>query len=567
LSSHYTRLLKDDIVSQWLNGKRRDTIAVENGLSTGSVSNIVREWEEKIGSLAADEVREFGITLRKSDLSPAQCAKGFRIANIIRDLGFVEDDVEEFLRDNYKMCINIGLQPDKIALHINDLVGLTEKVPLDEISDHINRKRSMLEELNQELEIVSTQLKEARANLDKAFSKYNIDRSEARWTYWLKTELAERGLEFDNISALVNTIEDIHTFGFDARKIVSKFSEIEDLEIRTNTLKTDISKLQIEKEKEIRRLAILKQFSSTHRQALDAYGQLASMGLRLPELTILYNTIIELANENGFTASNAVSRFIEDISKHYSLVSGFESRIEELKNEIEDTEFSMTMLRMSETELDNVTNGLRKLWARGLTSEDIINLAKSNGAGTINNIGHDDKTINCEILSTYQKEYINLESDIEKLNTKKSELVVEIGNLTSLKQWLESLIIPLAFRVIQYYSFISRIGNCMRIYVQVNALYLIYNDLRTTHTTQELDVDKLSISSERYRKFLPLINSISGENIEFDNIKSALIGAIEICLNKLTSSNDQNTNNDNSNINAMIAVLNHTKLALEQVQQ
>jgi hypothetical protein len=72
MSSHYTRLLKDDIVSQWLNGKRRDTIAVENGLSTGSVSNIVREWEEKIGSLAPDEVREFGITLRKSDLSPAQ---------------------------------------------------------------------------------------------------------------------------------------------------------------------------------------------------------------------------------------------------------------------------------------------------------------------------------------------------------------------------------------------------------------------------------------------------------------------------------------------------------------
>ena len=126
---------------------------------------------------------------------------------------------------------------------------------------------------------------------------------------------------------------------------------------------------------------------------------------------------------------------------------------------------------------------------------------------------------------------------------------------------------PLTFRVIQYYSFIARISNCMRIYVQVNALYLIYNDLRTTHTAQELDVDKLSISSERYRKFLPLINSIRGKNIEFSEIKSALISAIEICLDKLASSNDQNTNNDNSNINAMIAVLNHTKLALEQVQQ
>ena len=146
MSSHYTRLLKDEIVRQWLNGKLRDTIAIENGLSTGTVSNIVREWETQIGNLAADELREFGIFLRKSDLTPTQCAKGFRIANIIRDLGFTEDDVEKFLRDIYKMCKNIGLQPDKIALHIKDLIGLTDKVPLNELSDYIRRNSAIVEE-------------------------------------------------------------------------------------------------------------------------------------------------------------------------------------------------------------------------------------------------------------------------------------------------------------------------------------------------------------------------------------------------------------------------------------
>ncbi|HEY7078901.1 MAG TPA: hypothetical protein VH500_04305 [Nitrososphaeraceae archaeon] len=567
MSSHYTRLLKDDVIRLWLSGKRRDTIAIENGLSTGSVSNIVHEWEAQIGNLAAYEIREFGIILRKSDLTPAQCAKGFRIANIIHDLGFAEDDVEKFLRDIYKMCKNIGLQPDKIAFHIKDLVGLTDKVPLNELSDYIRRNSAIVEGSRKELERVTTQLKNTRTELDKSFSKYKADVSEVRWTHWLKEELTERGLEFNSITALVNAVEDVHAFGFDARKIISKFSEIDDLEIRTNALKSEISKLIIDKEKEIRQLAMLKRFSSTHRQALDIYGQLDSMGFRLPELTIMYNTIKELANENGFTVSTAVSKFIEDITTHYSSVSGFESRLEGLKNEIEDTELGMAMLRSSETELDNVMSSLRKLWARGITSEDIINLAESHCDRPINKIVQDSKTINCEILSTDQNEYRNLESDIEKLNIKKSELVVEIGNLTSLKQWLEATIImPLTFRVIQYYSFITRISICMRIYVQVNALYLIYKDLRTTQTAQELDVDKLSISSERYRKLLPLINSIHGENIEFSEIKSALISAIEICIDKLASSNDQNTNNDNSNINAMIAVLDHTKLALEQVQ-
>ena len=89
------------------------------------------------------------------------------------------------------------------------------------------------------------QLTDTHAELDNAFLKYisNSNISETRWTYWLKRELADRGLEFDSIPALVNTIEDIHTLGFDAKKIISKVSESDDLETRKNALKVEITKL------------------------------------------------------------------------------------------------------------------------------------------------------------------------------------------------------------------------------------------------------------------------------------------------------------------------------------
>lgn len=173
--------------------------------------------------MAADELRELGVALRKTGTTPLQCAKGFRILNLLHELGFTEEDTEQFVRSTYKMCRNIGLQPDKIALHINELIGLTEKVPLDEISNHIHKNISLREESEQELERVTTQLKDARAQVDNAFSKYNIDSSQYRWAYWLKKELAERGLEFKSITDLVNTIEDFYALGFDAKKIVSKF--------------------------------------------------------------------------------------------------------------------------------------------------------------------------------------------------------------------------------------------------------------------------------------------------------------------------------------------------------
>jgi hypothetical protein len=43
------------------------------------------------------------------------------------------------------MCKNISLLPDKIALHIKELIDQTEKVPLDQLSDHIQRNKIMPE--------------------------------------------------------------------------------------------------------------------------------------------------------------------------------------------------------------------------------------------------------------------------------------------------------------------------------------------------------------------------------------------------------------------------------------
>jgi hypothetical protein len=562
----YTKPLKEGIIKEWLSGKNRDNIAIENGLSSGTVSNVVREWKEEIGSLSADQLREFAVTLRKSGMTPLQCGRGFRILNILHDLGFSEDNIEIFALDIYKMCKNIGLQPDKIALYIKELIDLTEKVPVGQLSGHIQRNKIMVEESEQELRNATGQLKDTQAKLDNAFSKYNSTISETRWTYWLKRELADRGLEFDSISALVTTVEDIHTLGFDAKKIISKFSEIDDLETRKNALKIEISELQKEQENQGKLLTRLKQMSSTHTQTISVNEQLACMGLGLPELTFLVNTITELAIENGISESMAVNKFMDDVTEHYKFVSGFESKLEELKNETEDTEVGLIILRQSGSELDEVTDSLRKLWAMGVKTEDIRDLANVLGKEITNNIDHDNKKIDYEALPSDLKKYRNLETTIKNLSKDKDELIREIASLMSIRQWLATSIIPLTFRVSEYLSFMIGIIKCMRVQVQVHVLYLIYHELHITYNkAQELNVDKLSMRSDSYQKFLPLINSAHGDNIEFNKLKSALVDAILIVLDKLGSSNGQDTDDDNTS--TTMAALNQAKIALEQFQE
>ena len=56
---------KSLVIHEWLNGEQRDKIAVDNGLSAGSVTNIVNQWRAALGFPTADALRELAVTLRK----------------------------------------------------------------------------------------------------------------------------------------------------------------------------------------------------------------------------------------------------------------------------------------------------------------------------------------------------------------------------------------------------------------------------------------------------------------------------------------------------------------------
>lgn len=298
---------------------------------------------------------------------------------------------------------------------------------------------------------------------------------------------------------------------------------------------------------------MLKQNSSTHTQAISVYEQLASMGLGLGELTILVNTITELAKENGISESMAVNKFLDDVTQQYKYVSGFESRLEELKSETEDTESGLIILRQSGSELDKVTDSLRKLWAMGVKSEDIIYLAKALDKETTDNVNYDNRTNNNnnETIPSNLKKYRNLKADIEDLSKAKDELIAEMASIKSIRQCLAVSILSSTFTVFQYLNFMIDVIKCTRVQVQVHVLhlylYLLYHEPTIMYKKeQELNVDKISIQSDNYQKFLPFIDAANGDDIEFRILKNVLIDAIQIGIDKLKSSNSQDGDEDNS---------------------
>ncbi|MGH9988167.1 MAG: hypothetical protein ACRD8W_29880, partial [Nitrososphaeraceae archaeon] len=70
--------MKNMVIKEWLKGNHRDRIAVQTGLSSGTVSNVIREWGDRLGNYEVEEMREFSVMCRKADIIPSQCVQAFR---------------------------------------------------------------------------------------------------------------------------------------------------------------------------------------------------------------------------------------------------------------------------------------------------------------------------------------------------------------------------------------------------------------------------------------------------------------------------------------------------------
>ena len=57
------------MIQSYLNGKSRDQIAKEMGISAGKVSNIIKDWKSGVEIPNVEELREFAITVKKSGMS------------------------------------------------------------------------------------------------------------------------------------------------------------------------------------------------------------------------------------------------------------------------------------------------------------------------------------------------------------------------------------------------------------------------------------------------------------------------------------------------------------------
>jgi hypothetical protein len=197
------------VIRDWLNGKPRDTIARDNSLSGGSVSNIINEWGDELTYPVADALRELGIMLRKSRITASQCALGFRLVSIMKDLGVDEDAYRVFISEIYNHCKNIDLKPEYIAYNTKQILDLSGSIPLSQLPDYIQEKTTEKRKLEENITRLGDEELGAKAELDHVLRQKKVSLAELEQFSDLKVELNKLGIAIQDVPHFIRTIQGV----------------------------------------------------------------------------------------------------------------------------------------------------------------------------------------------------------------------------------------------------------------------------------------------------------------------------------------------------------------------
>jgi hypothetical protein len=229
--------IKEEVIRKWLSGEQRDKIASDMSMGAGTVTNIISEWKEEIGTPTANSLRDLATELKRLNINALQCAKGYRLLNIINTLGVQEEEeenIESFLNQIHKLCISKkNIAPEAIVNVSAQILELDDDdagtIPFSQIPEYIQKKTEEKQHLEQEVEALKERKKSAQNECDEALRRSSITIDNLHQYMRLRECLVEEyGLSIDdnddvdgkdNLSKVINVIYNLKQSGYDAKTI------------------------------------------------------------------------------------------------------------------------------------------------------------------------------------------------------------------------------------------------------------------------------------------------------------------------------------------------------------
>ncbi len=155
------------IVKQYLSGLPYGEIAADNGVSKGTVANVVSDLKSRRIPEAADvaeqieALRELSLDLRRSTLTPGQCTVGLAVLNRINECGLDASDI-----NRWPLILRAASSPEEAQELISTIYRIEEVRKKAGLSlEELDKKVHELEKKAVDLESVARQCEEFEKRL------------------------------------------------------------------------------------------------------------------------------------------------------------------------------------------------------------------------------------------------------------------------------------------------------------------------------------------------------------------------------------------------------------------
>ena len=355
-----------------------------NNISTGAVSNIAKEYEERLGRDVLYGLREIGILLKREGLTPAHCAIGFRIMKMFADKGVDGEAAEHFVSDLYKECDRLGITPSNMVVHIEDLTKFSKDVRLPEIKDYVNNKIVQEKELDDKIRQHSDDIAGLELKKSQLERKYDLILEQSRRVeegmksyFGFKQELESHGISMtDDIPRFASTVKCIAEYGYDTQRVINEFNDTQYHQRKLRALQIAADEKQRDVARHESQDSSLVRAISLHSSILNVYNELDNAGFGIEKLKGLHKIIKKIAESNQISTGAAVDKFFKDTETQYDAKLGFEVEMDRLKTEIQVLKEKRKKELESLREQPFIGPIILRLIQLGLTEDEMLESSK-----------------------------------------------------------------------------------------------------------------------------------------------------------------------------------------------
>ena len=478
--------IKSAIIDAWLMGKTRDNIASEFNISTGSVSNVIEQWQNRIGLFEANNLRELGLALKKAGISPVQCVVGLRINNIIKQLGIDENHLFDFLTKIYNESKVQKLLPADLVRLVQEVNDSPEINSLKEIPKNIHKRRQEkvkldaeiyykkleIQKLDHEKERKRKEIQDLQDDLDSSRKKMQDEKKDFLLFKNVKEDLKKHGIDIHILDPLVDVIKIFGDMHFRPLTILSEFSEINAYRELVKNKNREIKEL----ESRIQDLKIIydnyEMKISSNEPMVLSIKQLENLGLNVSHINFLEKTFSNISKKFSLTKEEIKIRFFRYINRFDTLLT-LEQDIFKNTDELSKLNSEIASGRKAIEAQPIIFSILQYLLNEGLNENEILIAFKIFKTDLCNKMPYGDRTY-LDHLSKDVDRYQTVRDTLEGLRNEILRKKYYIDKLVVLRSNLESFLLSLFITTLYFYSTIY--FNAKQIQIQTNwKILLILN--------------------------------------------------------------------------------------------